>query len=322
MAELKNKNVLVTGGAGFIGSHLCDEILKHNVKTLVALDNLWLGKESNLDQAKKYNEFKFEKVDATDYKEMERVIKEYDIDVVFHLAVIPLEASLDQPIWCFDQNIKMTQNILEIIRLSDKKIPLIAYSSSEVYGTATYTPMDENHPLNSHTPYAASKAASDLLVYSYHETFGMEIVIVRPFNNYGPRQNEGAFAAVIPITMRKIMNGEKPVIFDDGQQTRDFIFVEETALWTVEIFKNENTRGKIINLASGKQITIERVVKSICKEMNYEGEIERRERRVGDVRALEGDMSLAKKLLNFESKIEFEEGIVSTVEWYKNNLKV
>ena len=118
------------------------------------------------------------------------------------------------------------------------------------------------------------------------------------------------------------MKGEKPIIFDDGQQTRDFIFVKETAFWTVEIFKNENTRGKIINLASGKQTSIERVIKSICKEMNYTGDLEKRERRIGDVRVHQGDMSLAKELINFESKIEFEEGIVSTVQWYKDNLKV
>ncbi|MFN8673747.1 MAG: GDP-mannose 4,6-dehydratase [Candidatus Sericytochromatia bacterium] len=322
MAELKNKNVLVTGGAGFIGSHLCDEILKHNVNKLVALDNLWLGKESNMENAKKSPNFIFEKVDATDYKEIERVILSHEIDVIFHLAVIPLEASLEKPIWCFDENVKMTQNILEIIRLSGKKIPLIAYSSSEVYGSAVYTPMDEKHPLNSHTPYAASKAAADLLVYSYYETFGLEIVIVRPFNNYGPRQNEGSFAGVIPITLKKLMKGEKPVIFDDGQQTRDFIFVKETAYWTVEIFRNENTRGKILNLASGKQTSIERVIKAICKEMNYTGDFERRERRIGDVRVHQGDMSFAKELINFESKIEFEEGIISTVDWYKNNLKV
>lgn len=321
MAKLEGKNVLVTGGAGFIGSHLCDSLLDEPVSKLVAADNLFLGKESNLNDAKESNCFLFENIDVTNYEKSKEIIELYNIDVIFHFAVIPLEASLEKPRWSFEQNVKMTENILEIVRNANKKITLIACSSSEVYGSAVYTPMDENHPLLPHTPYAASKAASDMLVYSYYKTSGIDAAIVRPFNNYGPRQNEGSYAGVIPKTIKRILDGHKPVIYGDGKQTRDFIYVKDTADWTVEIYKNDNTRGEIINLAAGKQTPIEAVIKGICKELNYDGEIEYREKRPGDVRKHEGCVQKAGKLLNFKPNVDYSEGIKQTVQWYVTNVK-
>lgn len=320
MANLEGKNVLVTGGAGFIGSHLCDSLLNEPVSQLVAIDNLFLGKESNLSNAKESDCFLLKKIDVTDYEKTKEIIELYNIDVIFHFAVIPLEASLEKPLWSFEQNVKMTENISEIVRIANKKITLIACSSSEVYGSALYTPMDENHPLLSHTPYAASKAASDILVCSYIKSFGIDASIVRPFNNYGPRQNEGSYAGVIPKTIKRILKGQKPIIYDNGKQTRDFIYVKDTADWTTEIYKNDKTRGEIINLASGKQIPIEVVIKGICKELNYDGEIEYREKRAGDVRKHQGSVEKARKLLSFEPNIGYPEGIKQTVQWYVNNL--
>jgi UDP-glucose 4-epimerase len=319
MFTLNDKNILVTGGAGFIGSHLCDSLLKEPLKKLIAADNLYLGKEENLTEAKKDNRFSFKKVDISYFDKINKLIISEAIDVIFHLAVIPLEASIENPIWCFDQNVDMTKNILETIRIDKPDTCLIAYSSSEVYGTALQIPMNENHPLYSRTPYAASKAASDLLVYSYIKTFGIDAAIVRPFNNYGPRQNEGNYAGVIPITIRRILNNEKPVIFDDGQQSRDFIYVKETADWTIKIYKNDNTRGEIINLASGKQISVNSVITTICKELNYVGDIEYRPKRQGDVRIHEGCMKRAKKLVDFTSKTDFDQAIKQTIQWYLDN---
>jgi UDP-glucose 4-epimerase len=321
MLTLKGKNVLVTGGAGFIGSHLCDSLLKEPIKKLLAADNLYLGKEENLTDALTDERFSFENIDITEFGKINKLILSEEIDVIFHLAVIPLEASIDDPIWCFGQNVDMIINILETIRIDKPNICLIAYSSSEVYGTALKIPMDEDHPLYSHTPYAASKAASDLLVYSYIKTFGIDAAIVRPFNNYGPRQNEGSYAGIIPITIKRIMNGEKPIIFDDGEQTRDFIYVKETADWTIELYKNEETRGEFINLASGNQVTVNAIIETIVKELDYKGEIEYKPKRAGDVRAHEGGMRTAKNLVGFKLKIQFEEGIIPTIEWYKEFLK-
>jgi UDP-glucose 4-epimerase len=319
MATLKDKNVLVTGGAGFIGSHLCDAIMKEPVANLISVDNLFLGKESNLDKAKKFDNFIFEQFDITNFNKTQNLIDKYDIDVIFHLAVIPLEVSIERPVWCFDQNVHMTQSILEAIRKLNKPISLVAYSSSEAYGSAVYTPMDEMHPLLPHTPYAASKAASDLMVYSYFETFDFDVTIIRPFNNYGPRQNEGSYAGVIPLTIKRILNGEKPIIYGDGKQTRDFIYATDTAKATIDVYKNEESRGEIINLASGKQIKIEKIIKIICDELKYTGNIEYRERRPGDVQVHEGSIEKAKQLVDFKPSINFTKGIKLTIDWYKRN---
>jgi len=322
MASLSGKNVLVTGGAGFIGSHLCDVLLTNPCNKVIAVDNLFLGKERNLESAKGHDNFIFINADVTNYELIKSIILINEIDVIFHLAVVPLEVSLENPKWCFDENIKMTEIILEIIRLSERKITLIAYSSSEVYGSAFYVPMDENHPMMAHTPYAASKAASDMMVYSYIKTFNIDAAIVRPFNNYGPRQNEGSYAGVIPLTIKRILKGEKPVIYSDGKQTRDFIYVKDTAFWTLEIYKNEKTRGEIINLSSGIQTEIGDIIQIICKEMNYVDSIEKRTARKGDVRCHQGSMEKAKKLINFNYTTDFNNAMRNTINWYKTNLNV
>jgi UDP-glucose 4-epimerase len=320
MASFLRKNVLVTGGAGFIGSHLCDALLINSCNRVIAADNLFLGKESNLELAKEYPNFVFINADITNYEAISKIVLENNIDIIFHLAVIPLEASLEKPVWCFDENVKMTENILEIVRLSEHKITLIAYSSSEVYGSALYVPMDENHPMLPHTPYAASKAASDMMIYSYIKTFNIDAAIVRPFNNYGPRQNEGSYAGVIPLTIKRILTGEKPIIYADGKQTRDFIYVKDTVHWTLEIYKNEKTRGEIINLSSGKQTGIGDIIQMICKEMNYVDSIDRRPSRKGDVKNHQGCMKKAKELINFNYTTNFNTAIRSTIDWYIANL--
>jgi len=322
MASLLGKNVLVTGGAGFIGSHLCDALLTHSCNSIIAVDNLFLGKERNLESARAHKNFIFIKANVTNYELIKSIVLEYKVNVIFHLAVVPLEVSLENPVWCFDENVKMTENILEIIRLSEHKMTLIAYSSSEVYGSALYVPMDENHPMFPHTPYAASKVASDMMVYSYIKTFKIDASIVRPFNNYGPRQNEGSYAAVIPLTIKRILKGETPVIYSDGKQTRDFIYVKDTVYWTLEIFKNEKTRGEIINLSSGKQIEIGVIIKIICNELNFKREIDKRISRIGDVKCHQGSMEKAKNLIGFNYNTNFNDAIKNTIDWYKANLDI
>ncbi len=319
--NLNGKKVLVTGGAGFIGSHLCDRLLSEPVETIIAVDNLYLGKTQNLKKAFSYPNFEFIEADICDFDYLQGIIIRNKIDIIFHLAVIPLETSIDQPVWSFNQNVRMTQNILEVIRRQNREIALVAFSTSEVYGSAAYTPMNEIHPFQSHTPYAASKVASDMLIYSYAKTYGLEFVIIRPFNNYGPRQNEGNYAGLIPLTIQRILNNEMPVIYDDGNQTRDFIFVEDTTYWTVEITKCNQAYRKMINLASGNQVSVEQVIRTICNAMNYSGGIEYRPKRPGDVSEHQGDVQLIQDLVNFETRTNFRTGIAKTVEWYRNNLE-
>lgn len=314
---LKNKSIIVTGGAGFIGSHLVDSIIRHSPEKITVLDNFFLGKKENLDEARKnFPKLDIISQDITDFKATKKIIESRSADIVFNMAVIPLPTSLERPEWTYEQNVKMTLNICEMQRKGLFKT-LIQCSSSEVYGSAAHLPMKEDHPQRPMTPYAASKAATDSLAVSYHETFGMDISIPRPFNNYGPRQNDRGYAGVIPFTIRRIINNEIPVVHGDGKQTRDFIYVQDTADAIVDICLSEKTRGRIINIASGKETSIIGLISSIMRIMGCKKEIKHDGPRPGDVRRHMADISLARKLIGFKSAVEMEEGLARTVEYYR-----
>lgn len=320
--NLKNKSILVTGGAGFIGSHLVDRLIKEEPEKLVVVDNFFLGKESNLQDAKEnYSNLKIYNQDASDYERMKEIMENEGIEVVFNLAVVPLPASLTKPRWTFEQNINLALSMCELVR-NDYFDTLVHFSSSEAYGTSEYAPMDEKHPLNSTTPYAASKAAEDQLVFSYCRTFGIDATIIRPFNNYGPRQNEGSYAGVIPITIQRILNDEAPVIYGDGKQTRDYLYVTDTANATIDVYNSKSTRGKVLNIASGKEVSIETLVKLIAKYLNCDKPIVYEQERIGDVRRHIANVYLAEDLIDFKPIVGFEEGLKKTVDWYKKNLNL
>jgi UDP-glucose 4-epimerase len=316
---LNNKSVLVTGGAGFIGSHLVDRLIEEKTANIVIVDNFFLGKQRNLQHAKKNFPIKVYNQDATDYGAMKEIIENESIDVVFNLAVIPLLSSHVNPVHDWNVNVNITLVLCELIRKYQFST-LIHFSSSEAYGCAKKIIMDENHPLYPTTPYAASKAAADHLVLSYCETFGIDASIVRPFNNYGPRQNDGSYAGVIPITIKRVLKGIPPIIYGDGEQTRDYIYVTDTASAAVEIYKNKKTRGKIINIATGQEITIKKIITTIAEIMEFEGPVIYEKERPADVRRHRGDISLAEKLIGFETKVAFEDGIRQTIRWYKENM--
>ena len=320
---LKNKSILVAGGAGFIGSHLIDALIKENPEKITVLSNFFLGKEENLADAKKnFDKLKIYHGSAADYDVTRRIFENENIDIVYNLAVIPLPASLEDPLGSTLENVKIATNMCELLRKGLFK-KLIHFSSSEAYGSARQVPMSEEHPLNPETPYAAAKASGDLIVDSYFRTFKLNTSILRPFNNYGPRQNAGKFAAIIPLFVKKIMNKEMTLTINgDGEQTRDFIYVTDTARAAIEFAKNNNTIGKTINIASGREVSMNYLTELICKEMNFKGKIVYASERPGDVRRHFADISLAKKLINFETKVKFEEGIKLTCDWYKNNLKI
>jgi len=318
--NLKNKSVLVTGGAGFIGSHLVDSLILEEPEKIIVVDNFFLGKNENLaDAQKNYNCLKVYDQDASDYEKMKTILDTEGIDVIFDLAVIPLPASLDKPEWTFKHNLDLTVTMCELAR-NDLFKTLIHFSSSEAYGTSLSGPMDENHPLNGTTTYAASKAAGDLLIFSYCKTFGIDASIIRPFNNYGPRQNEKSYAGVIPLTIKRVLNGMAPVIFGDGKQTRDYLYVTDTANAAIEIYKHKNTRNRVLNIASGREVSIRYLIEYIAKNLGCHHKPIYEPTRPGDVRRHIANIFLAEDLIGFHTSVKFEDGLKTTIDWYKKNM--
>jgi len=319
---LKNKRILITGGAGFIGSHLCEAIAAKRPKSLVVIDNLFLGKESNLQDAKRlYPGLKLYKNNAADYSRMKNIISANNIDVVFNLAVIPLPASLIKPRMAFEENVNTVLTLCELARQGYFKT-LIHCSTSETYGTAQYVPMDEKHPYVPSTPYAASKIAADQLCLSYAKTYGIDLSILRPFNNYGPRQNEGLYAGIIPLVVKKVLQRKPVEIYGDGRQTRDYLFVKDTARAFIEIYKSKTCRNKIINIASGTEISINNLVKLILDIMQVKAvKVKHVSSRPADVRRHCASIELAKGLIGFKPTVNFEDGLRITIGWYVETIR-
>lgn len=319
MPSIRNKNILVTGGAGFIGSHLCDELLKNGAAKVVCLDNFFLGKMENLEEALKHDNFVLYRDDARNFGVCQAILEKEEIEVVFNMATIALNYSFFNAFDAYMVNVSIANTLLELLKLGAFKT-LIHTSSSEAYGTAQYSPMDENHPTDPTTPYAAGKAAADLMIHSFSKVQDMDIAIVRPFNNYGPRQNaEGPLAGIIPATAKRIKNGGKPVIHGDGEQTRDYIYVKDTVRGLIMAYEKEASRGQIINLGSGSAISMNALVQLICDHMGYTGEWDHLPSRTSDVRNLCSDNTKARELLGFEPQMSFADGIRETLDWYAAN---
>jgi UDP-glucose 4-epimerase len=322
--SLKGKNVLVTGGAGFIGSYVCERIGQESPQRLVALDSEFLGNPKNLDPARAvFPDIKYIKADATEIDIVRRVLTENEIDVVFELAVVPLPTSLLYPRYCIDENVKMAGVICELMRAGLFKT-LIHFSSSEVYGTALSDVMTEEHPIIPHTPYAASKAAADMIAVSYALTFPEtcgDMATLRPFNNFGPRQNDKQYAGVIPIFSHRALRNLPLTIYGDGKQTRDFIYAGDTANAVLSIYETPETRGKTVNVASGRETSILELADMIREITNSKSDIVFAERRAGDVDRHCGGMEIAKNLIGFQpaEKSVFMSQLEKTIEFYESS---
>ena len=315
--KLKGKRVLVTGGAGFIGSHLVDRLILEEPESLVVVDNFFLGSDTNLVEAHKtLPELRVLRMDASNLAAMLQVVRSEKVEVVFNLAVVPLPTSFDYPAWTVATNVDLAITFCELARLGYIQT-LLHCSSSEVYGSALYTPMREDHLMLAHTPYAASKAAADQIVMSYRRTFGIDTVIVRPFNNFGPRQNSGLYAGIIPIVINRVKKGEPMEIDGDGLQTRDYIFVKHTVEAMMRIYSSAATRGQAINVASGHEITINDLVAGLFRALEVpDHPVVHREPRPGDVRQLCGDVQLLRELTGFEPPPISDNDLAETVRWY------
>lgn len=318
--SLAGRSVLVTGGAGFIGSHLTDRLIAEDPAHLVVVDNFFLGKEANLAQAQdRFPGLKVHRADVADYDAMREILATEGTEVVFDLAVVPLPTSLERPRWTVDMNLAMTSTMCELLREGLYRT-LVHFSSSEVYGTAQYTPMDESHPLLPLTPYAASKAGGDHVVASYRATFGIDVATVRPFNAFGPRQNEQAYAGVIPTVVQRALAGEQVEIHGDGLQTRDFTYVADVAEFALATYRAPVTRGRVVNVASGREVSVKELVARLLDAVGSDAVVVNSDPRPGDVRRHCGGVTLGRGLTGFRPRWALDDGLAETVRWYQELL--
>jgi UDP-glucose 4-epimerase len=312
------KTILVTGGAGFIGSHLVDKLIANNARQLIIVDNLFLGSEDNIQSALAkgaifYNE-------DIEYKEnLEYIFDKHDIDVVFNLATKALNYSFINPGNAFTTNVNGVINLLELQRKGKFK-SLCHFSTSEVYGTAIYEPMDEKHPKAPTTTYAAGKASADMALESYVNMFDVDAFIVRPFNNYGPRQNyKGLLAGIIPITAWRIHHNIPPEIHGVGNQSRDFIHVSDTVDAVMKLF-TVMPKGNNVNISTNNCISVRALLSKIIDHYGYTGEVLAKEARGADVMTHNASNAMVSKLITY-NLTPFDEGLEATLDWYKSKFE-
>jgi NAD dependent epimerase/dehydratase len=320
---LKNKKVLITGVDGFIGSHLVERLIEEGcqVKAFVYYNsfNSW-GWLDSFDKTL-LSQIEIFTGDIRDPNGVREAIK--GMDVVFHLAaLIAIPYSYHSPDSYVDTNIKGTLNVLQACR--DFNIEkLLVTSTSEVYGTALYVPIDEKHPKQGQSPYSATKIGADSIAESFYRSFNLPVTIVRPFNTYGPRQSA---RAVIPTIITQLLNGKEQIKLGALHPTRDLLFVKDTANGFVEIAKSENTSGHEINIATQSEISIMDLAQTLIHQINPKAEIISDDVRLrpekSEVERLLGSNQKIMELTNWKPNFTLEQGLEQTIEWFsdKNNL--
>ncbi len=286
------------------------------------VDNFFLGSMDNLAEARRVRpDMEIIRLDASDLAAMQEVVTRHEVDTVFDLAVIPLPTSLTYPAWTVQTNVGIATTFCEIARrgLIER---LVHVSSSEAYGSARYIPMDEGHPHDAITPYAASKSAADHIIESYVQTFGIDATVIRPFNNIGPRQNPGSYAGIVPIIVQRVLAGAPIEIFGDGEQTRDFIYVGDTADLIAQIHESPRCRGQVLNVATGVETSVNDLVRRILEIMDRpDHPIFHSAERPGDVRRHLADVSKLTDALAHETPPLSDDALRRTVEWYLSVLR-
>ena len=315
--ELDGKRCLVTGGAGFIGSHLVDALMKNNCKVRV-LDNLVNGKLNNISHHIGNEQFEFIRGNITDPLDVVRASDK--IDVVFHLACLGVRHSIAHP---FETHRVNAEGSLLILDTSYRAgVERFVYcSSSEVYGTADYVPMPESHPTYPCTVYGSSKLAGEAYARAYYRTYGMPTVILRPFNTYGPRSHyEGDAGEMIPKSIVRALNDQPILIFGDGKQSRDFTYVEDTVSALIAGAKADKIIGQTLNIGSSFEISIKDLASKILDLLGTsKSQIEHTSDRPGDVMRLYADCRKIVGICNWQPYVDFEEGLSKTINYFKNH---
>ena len=314
--ELTDKRILVTGGAGFIGSHLIDQLAREECHIRV-LDDLQNGKLENLRHHEHRENFEFHRGSVTDPFDVSQAMD--GVDIVFHLACLGVRHSISHP---FENHRVNAEGTLLVLQEARKRMikKLIHCSSSEVYGTARRVPMAESHPTLPCTVYGAGKLAGEAYARAYHTTYGLQTVIVRPFNVYGPRSHhEGDAGEMIPKSIVRALAGEPILIFGDGSQSRDFTYVEDTARGLVAAARCDENAGLTLNIGSNFEISIHRLAEMILAGVgNPASRIVHLDSRPGDVLRLFADSTAFRRMTEWEPAVAFEEGLARTIAWFKN----
>src|SRR6185437_14591649 len=310
--------ILITGSAGFLGSHLSEKYVQEG-HIVYALDNLLNGNLNNIRTLLHRKNFKFIHDDVRNQEIYPRLPT--DLDAIIHLAAqIHVDRSIVNPEETFNINVNGTMKILEFARMNDIKKILFA-STSEIYGSAKYVPMNEEHSLSAQHPYGVSKIAADRLCYTYNETYDLGIDILRCFNLFGPRQKDSGYGGVIAIFINRILQNKPPIIYGNGDQTRDYMYITDAVDAYNKVLTSTNNPGKNgINFGSGTEKSINEIAELILKHANSDKSLKpiHVDPRPTEVQRLYADISKAKGILKFEPKTNFEDGIVSLLEWYKN----
>lgn len=323
--HLKNKKILLTGADGFIGSHLVENLIQEgaNVKAFVYYNSFnnwgWLDTFSKETLSK----IEIFSGDIRDPYGVKEAMKE--CDVVFHLAaLIAIPYSYYSPDSYVDTNIKGTLNIIQAAKeLNVEKI--LVTSTSEVYGTALYVPIDEKHPKQGQSPYSATKIGADHLADSFYRSFNLPVTIVRPFNTFGPRQSA---RAVIPTIITQLLNGKEEIKLGALHPTRDLLFVKDTVNGFVEIAKSDSLVGHEVNIATNSEITVANLAQNLINIINPKAKIVSDDIRLrpekSEVERLFGSNEKILQHTNWKQKYTLEEGLKETIDWFRdsNNLRL
>jgi dTDP-glucose 4,6-dehydratase len=313
--------ILVTGAGGFIGSHLTEELVREgeDIRAFVRYNSR--DERGLLEELPKeiQNQIEIVPGDLKDPDGVRKALK--GCSKVFHLgALIAIPYSYIHPFDFIQTNVAGTAHLLNACLEEGTLERFIHTSTSEVYGTAQYIPIDEKHPLQAQSPYAASKIAADKLAESYYLSFGLPIATIRPFNTYGPRQS---LRAIIPTIISQAIR-DKKIWLGNTKPRRDFLFVKDTVRSFIQVGKCEGAVGKVVNIGTGTDISIEELVKKILDQMGKKGDIEVEDQRVrpekSEVMQLLSDTHLAQKLFQWSPRYALEDGLRETIEWYQKNL--
>ena len=306
------KKALVTGGAGFIGSHLVERLVKSNIYT-ISVDNYFAGKTENLAHLKEYENFQEENCDVLDYEKLDELLK--DIDVVFHQAASKKTICMNDPKLDLEINAKGTFNLLELsVKHGVKKF--VHASTGSVYGEAEYFPQDEEHPLVPTSYYGCSKLAGEKYVKVFNHLHNLDTTVLRYFHIYGPRQESSDVGGVVSIFTKKLLENNPITIFGDGTQQRSFTYIEDVVNANISSAINPISTGKVYNCASGIKVTISELAMMVSDIIGIEDPaISYKDWMPGDIKVFDIDNKKIIKDLNMSFMTNFQLGLENTVNW-------